>query len=368
MRVAVLGAGGTVAGAIARDLAESAEVSALVLVDRDGGRLAAVAAVAAGQATPTETVELDAPAGLAEAIAGCQVLVNAAGYRLNLEAMEAALEAGCHYVDLGGLYWMTARQIELDERFIAAELIAVLGMGSSPGSTNVMADRAVRELGGERVLELVVSAARHDPADGDALRLPYALRTLIDELTMPPIVWEDGVPRELAPCAAGGRVEFPEPIGSAETIHTLHSEVQTLGRCLGVGRVSFRLALAPALRERLEALFGSSEEELDAAAAVSLPPSDQAVAAEVVEARTERRIARVTALTRPSAAWGLGGGIVATAAPAAAVVRLIARGKIEPVGVLPPEMCVEPDDLLPELEARGCAFTVEVSERSEDPA
>jgi saccharopine dehydrogenase-like NADP-dependent oxidoreductase len=61
--------------------------------------------------------------------------------------------------------------------------------------------------------------------------------------------------------------------------------------------------------------------------------------------------------------WGFGGGIVSTAAPAAALVRLIARGKVEPVGALPPEDCVDPDDLLPELETRGCMFTVEVAER-----
>ncbi|MCA1689809.1 MAG: hypothetical protein LC720_05030 [Actinobacteria bacterium] len=60
----------------------------------------------------------------------------------------------------------------------------------------------------------------------------------------------------------------------------------------------------------------------------------------------------------------MGGGIVSIAAPAAAVVRLIARGKIEPVGVCAPEMCVDPDDLLPELERRGCTFVLEVRDRS----
>jgi saccharopine dehydrogenase-like NADP-dependent oxidoreductase len=64
--------------------------------------------------------------------------------------------------------------------------------------------------------------------------------------------------------------------------------------------------------------------------------------------------------------WGLGGGIVSTAAPAAALVRLIARGRIDQVGVLTPEICVDPDDLLPELERRNCVFGIEVSDG--DPA
>ena len=68
------------------------------------------------------------------------------------------------------------------------------------------------------------------------------------------------------------------------------------------------------------------------------------------------RTVRVSALTRPSEAWSLGGGVVSTAAPAAALVRLLARGRIEAVGVHPPETCIEPDDLFPELEQRGCRF------------
>ena len=41
------------------------------------------------------------------------MLVNAASYRVNLDAMRACLEAGCHYIDLGGLYRVTGRQLEL---------------------------------------------------------------------------------------------------------------------------------------------------------------------------------------------------------------------------------------------------------------
>jgi hypothetical protein len=36
-------------------------------------------------------------------------------------------------------------------------------------------------------------------------------------------------------------------------------------------------------------------------------------------------------------------------------VRLLDR--IDARGVLPPERCVDPDDLFPELEAKGCVFT-----------
>jgi saccharopine dehydrogenase-like NADP-dependent oxidoreductase len=358
VKVAVLGAAGTIARAIVHDLAESAEVDDLLLLDRDGPAALAVAdAQGSGRAA---AVELTAPVGLAAAIAGCQVLVNASGRPGELEAMEAALAAGCHYVDLD---WTAARQVELDERFIAADLIAVLGMGASPGLTNVMADRAVRQLGGgERVLEITVSSAVRDlggGGDGGAASLPPAGGRLVDQLRRAAFVLEDGVTRELAPRSPGGSVEFPAPIGAAATIHTGHAELEALGRSLGVGRVSFRLSLDPPVLDRLDALLAASEDELAGGA----PPSAETIVAHVVEARSERRVARVTALRGPHAGWGIGGEVVATAAPVGALVRLLARGRIEPVGVVPAENAVDPDDLLPELEARDCVFTVDVYER-----
>ena len=77
----------------------------------------------------------------------------------------------------------------------------------------------------------------------------------------------------------------------------------------------------------------------------------------MIEAASEQRRARVSALTRPMPEWGLGGGVVSTAAPAAAAVRLLARGRITATGVHPPERCIEPDDLFAELERRACTFT-----------
>jgi hypothetical protein len=49
---------------------------------------------------------------------------------------------------------------------------------------------------------------------------------------------------------------------------------------------------------------------------------------------------------------------VAVLGAAAAVVRLLARGRIGATGVHAPETCIDPDDLFPELERRGCRFEV----------
>ena len=357
MRVAILGAGGIIAPAIVRDLAESDEASELVLLDLDAERAAAVAERhGAGKA---RAAAADARAGLAAALDGVDVLVNSASYRVNLDAMRACLEAGCHYVDLGGLYHLTGEQLGLDEHFREAGLLAVLGMGSSPGKTNVMAVRAVRELGETPHRVDVWAGGRDlDPPEGPSY--PYAPRTLVDELTMAPMAARDGEAVELEPLQNGGMFDFPEPIGDGRTIYTLHSEVRTFPQSFGCSECSFRLSLAPAVLERVRGLIGASNEDIEAAARAAVPSSPKTVSVHAVEAESVGGDSvRVTAITRGMEDWGIGGGIVSTAAPSAAAVRMLARGEIEARGALPPERCIDPDALFGELERRNCAFEVQ---------
>ncbi|HKP90363.1 MAG TPA: saccharopine dehydrogenase NADP-binding domain-containing protein [Thermoleophilaceae bacterium] len=359
LRVAVLGAGGTIAPAIVRDLADSPEIGRMRLLDLDGDRAAAVADAHGGAKASAMAVDA-AGEDLPYALSGCDVLVNSASYRFNLHAMRACLAAECHYLDLGGLYWMTGRQLELDSDFRAAGLVGILGIGSSPGKTNLMALRAAREVGAERLDSVHVSAASRDldPPPGDALLLPYALRTLIDEVTLKPVAIRGGEPVELEPMTASGDVDYGDPIGTAPTIFTLHSELRTFGDSFGCDEASFRLSLTPALLERLRALAAAADEEIDAAARSARPQSARTVSVHRVDAAAGDREVTVCALTRPSEEWGLGGGIVSTASPAAAAVRLIARGRVAGRGVLAPERALDPDDVFPELERRGCTFTV----------
>jgi lysine 6-dehydrogenase len=356
VKVAVLGAGGIIAPAIVRDLAESEEVGELLLLDLDLGRAERVAVEHGGPRA--HAAEVDARGGLAERLEGVDVLVNSASYRVNLDAMRACLDAGCHYVDLGGLYWMTGDQLELSGEFDAAGLLALLGMGSSPGKTNVMGALAV-ELLGERPLRVDVIAAGRDLDPPDGPSFPYALQTLVDELTLEPMAQRGGEPAALEPLQPGGAVELPEPIGRAETIYTLHSEVRTFPSSFGCADCSFRLSLAPQTVERIRALTDASADEIAAAARAALPASPRTVSVHQVEAAADGTDVTVTAITRPVEQWGIGGSIVSTAAPAAAAVRLLARGAITARGALPPELCVAADDLFPELERRGCEFLVD---------
>jgi saccharopine dehydrogenase-like NADP-dependent oxidoreductase len=369
LRVAVLGAGGTIGPAIVADLGRSEEVSELLLLDLHRESAEAVAerhgngkargAVADAAAGPGE------PGSLADAIAECDALVNSASYRVNVGAMEACLHAGAHYLDLGGLYWVAAEQVGTfapprGDRFAERGLLAVLGIGSAPGKTNLMGVRALRELG--EVDSMHISAAGRDLDPPQGFSVPYALRTLIDELTLRPVVVRGGEAVEIEPLSDGGVVQFGDAIGDAETIYTLHSEMLSFPDSFGCLAASFRLSLAPQLLARLRELADAPAADIERAAAEAVPPSSRTVAVHLVEAVSGARSARVRSVTRPVEELGFGGGVTSTAAPPAATVRLLARGRIEERGVRFPERCIDPDDLFGELEQRGSKFDLEVTE------
>jgi saccharopine dehydrogenase-like NADP-dependent oxidoreductase len=275
-----------------------------------------------------EHVDARDPASLARALEGADVVVNAADYRLNLDVMWGALEAGAHYVDLGGLFHVTRAQLKLYDEFDAAELTAVLGLGSAPGKTNLLAAAGARRLGSDPV-SMEIWAATRDPAAADhPFPAPYSVQTLRDELRMRPVVLRDAGLEEVDPLSGAATREFPEPVGSAEGIFTLHSELATLPVSLATLReASFRLCLSPGLLDKLLAL---EEGELPE----PYTQSAESVAVHEVELRAED--ARVVGRTVTR-----GGSARSTSEPAARGAVELAEGRLSKPGVHPPEIAVD---------------------------
>jgi hypothetical protein len=233
-------------------------------------------------------------------------------------------------------------QLELNDRFEHAGRLALLGMGSSPGKTNLMAARAVAELGAVDSIDIVAGGRDFNPPG--SFSPPYAVQTLIDEVTLKPVVLRDGRPTEIEPLTSGGTVDFGDPIGSAETIYTLHSE------------------LSPTIEERLRELAQGGPEDIVRAQREAAPPSDETVSIHLIEARGGGRAVRVRSVTTPHRPFRLGGSVVSTAAPAVAAVRLLARGRIDAIGAQFPERCIAPEDLFAEVATRSCEISVQVEE------
>ncbi len=152
---------------------------------------------------------------------------------------------------------------------------------------------------------------------------------------MEPVVIRASQAERVAPLTPGGTVDFGRPIGTAETIFTLHSELATFSESFGCENASFRLSLAEPLLERLKQLSQASADEVAAASREAAPPSDHTVSVHLVTVTTAAgHTVRARAVSEPY--FGIGGSVVSTAAPAAAAVRLLARGSLSADRRAPP--------------------------------
>ena len=285
-----------------------------------------------------EHVDARDPASLGRAVEGAAVVVNAADYRLNLDVMRGALGAGAHYVDLGGLFHVTRQQLELDSEFGEAGLTAVLGLGSAPGKTNLLAAAAARRLGRDPE-SMEIWAATRDPAAADhPFPAPYSVQTLRDELQMRPVVLRDGELEEVEPLSGEAERVFPEPVGRAKGIYTLHSELATLPSSLpSLREASFRLCLSPGLLDKLLALEDGELPE-------PYTQSRESVAVHEVEVAADGARVLGRTITR-------GGSAKSTSEPPARAALEIAEGRLAAPGVRPPELAVEdPEAFLALLE------------------
>jgi len=358
-------------------LARHDDVDLLVL-DVDAGRAARVA-----ERAGAEGRGFDAHAeGLASALKGVAAVAACLPYRLNLEVMEAALAAGCHYADLGGLYHVTLKQWELDPRFREAGLSAVMGIGSAPGITNVLARLGADRLdeGSVRSIDLVNGAIDLSEGGGE-FGVPYSAETILDEFTLPAIVFEDGRLQEVE--AGSGVIDwaFPEPIGTQPAMYTLHSEPATLPRTIpGVRDVRWRLALPRPVHEGFVFLVRAGLASRDPVMTSSGPvvprealaavlnrlsaadgePSDR----EVIDVRVAGSSGGAPATYRSLASFepspeGLSAGAFGTAIPIATTVRWLAEGGV-PSGVHPPETAFDPAAFVADLEREGVGFSGEL--------
>ncbi|HZJ48817.1 MAG TPA: saccharopine dehydrogenase NADP-binding domain-containing protein, partial [Acidimicrobiia bacterium] len=225
MRIVVLGGAGKMGAIAVEDLVVNPRVDEVILADRDMEGAAAIAAYLDSpklSITESDLNDHDALVALLEPADAC---VNATVYYTNMKVMEACLEARTHYTDLGGLFHGTRKQLELNDRFAAAGISAVLGMGSAPGAPNILARYAADRL--DTIDAIKIYDGIKPPPPG-TMKFTYAAPTIIDELTQQPMVFRDGEFIACEPMAEFEDVPFTGSLGILPMHLSLHSEVATL--------------------------------------------------------------------------------------------------------------------------------------------
>lgn len=388
MRIVVLGGAGAMAQVIDRDLAESEPVDEVIVADRDAGRVKQVLlAIGSEKLEGAEIDVTDRPA-LARLVRGADAVINATWYQLNVPVMRTCIEARVHYVDLGGLYRITLEQLKFDREAKDAGVACLVGMGSTPGTMNVMAAHAAGGMDTIDRVSLRSAGAALEKPTWEGFVPPYSVRTILDEFSLPVPVLRDGKIQELPPASAHARFNMPDPVGEVSGLLTIHSELATLPRTLGKGvrEMDFAVAFDPEFTRILETLvrLGLANREpmefrgqkivpYEFAAAVidrlpkpsEEPPDVDVQRCEVLGSKGGEP-ARVVldSISRPRKEWGVGGGTVGTGTPPSIAAQWLASGRITARGVVPPEVAVEPLAFFAELRAnrRGIKVYEEIGE------
>src|SRR4030095_16122405 len=242
MRFVVLGGTGMMGRIAVRDLFQCKHE--VVIASTDIKKSSEAASKYSSNVTAAQ-IDVKDTTALSMLLRDADVAVNCVQYNLNLDVMRGALKGGAHYVDLGGLYYMTKKQLKLDGRFRKEGLTAILGMGSTPGITNVLAAYGAGMF--ERIdsIDIKFGAADFSKIEGRPFPVPYSVSTLIEEFTLPPVVYRKGKTVKEKPLGGIEKVSFPKPVGTKTAFYTLHSELATFPdsfRKWGVKNVTFRVS------------------------------------------------------------------------------------------------------------------------------
>ncbi|GAB4536561.1 MAG: saccharopine dehydrogenase C-terminal domain-containing protein [Anaerolineae bacterium] len=386
MNIVVLGGAGLMGRFAVRDLVLNPEVDQVIIADLDVDLARQVASILDSPKLKVQYADATDHASLVSILKGADSLLNATVYYFNLSVMEACLEAGVHYVDMGGLFYTTRKQLDLHERFRAAGITAVLGMGSAPGIPNVQAHYAAQRL------DTIESIRIYDgikPPPGDDIFFGYAVPTIIDELTMPPMVYRNGEFIACDPLSEPEEYWFEPPIGVLKTHLSLHSEVATLPLTFadkGVKECFFKinywgLSEEALLKIKLFADVGLASNEPVEVKGVSVRPRDllvklmapytppldafmvepadptdwkKEIVTEVTGAQDGQRVTyRLGTLTAV--------GSRPTGVAPAIIAVWLASGRIWEAGVFPSEAVIDPEPFFAELARRGIHTRVTVT-------
>lgn len=206
-------------------------VKEIVIADRDQARAWEFAG-RCGSKTSSAGVDVLDETALANVLEGANVVMATVGpyYRFGLPVLRAAIRAGCHYLDINDDWEPTLEMLELDEEAKRAGITAIIGMGASPGLSNLLAVKAMNEL--DQVDDLITGwgTGGHDeelsekPGEGGTLRA--ATEHWIHQLTGKIRVRRDGAYRDAVPFE---EIPVDYPGVGLVTTHTVgHPEPITL--------------------------------------------------------------------------------------------------------------------------------------------
>ena len=236
--VVVIGAGGRQAQAMLAAAARGTDVTRWLALDRAWRP----ETLAATQALGMQTREQDplADAGTLDALMRSTAIVaNLAGpyYRTGFTVLDAAIAAGTDYLDICDDADITVPILSRDEAAKAAGVTAIIGLGSTPGVSNILIRLAVDHLNGADDVEIAWVVDAKDMTEAATKHFWHCFNLVDFDGTVHPVP----LPGEMHSRV----VDFPGTVGRQTVVKLAHPEPLTVPRFLPVKRAVNYGAIAP---------------------------------------------------------------------------------------------------------------------------
>jgi saccharopine dehydrogenase (NAD+, L-lysine-forming) len=368
-KVCVLGGCGAVGSHSVKTLASFGEFSKIIIGDINIDKARQL--VSEIGIDSLEAIKVDAlnPSSIKNAIKGSDVVLNCTGpfYKFVPTILKTVIDEGIDYVDICDDVDVTIDILEMNEQAKNAGISALIGMGSSPGVTNILAKFSADKLLDEIETIDFYHAHGGEPIEGAGVIAHRIHAMTIDipmflngEMKTVKFFEEDGI-------ALQEEVEF-YMIGKHRVYPYPHPEQVTIPRFIkGLKRVTNKGTVLPKeyynMIKEIVRLGMISEQPLNVKGKM-IKPFDFTVsyiikqrekilketnfgqqrgALKIVTKgkRKGKPHQYIYSMASTSQAMGEGTGI-----PAAVGAILMSQGKINKKGVLPPEACVNPLDFL----------------------
>ncbi len=367
-KIIVLGGCGAVGSVAVKTLAPLDYFSEIVIGDINIEKAEEIVSeFGSGKVSAKKVDALDSKS-VKNAIAGSDLVLNCAGpfHKLVPGILKAVIESGINYLDICDDVDVTIDILKMDEAAKSAGVTALIGMGSSPGATNLLAKFAADSLLDETDSIDIFHAHGGEPFEGEGV-IEHRLHCINMDIPM----FLDGELKHVKYFEDDGialREEFDFPVlGTVLLYPYSHPEQVTLPRYIKCRQVTNKGTQLPEeyseLIREICRLGLASKEPLDVKGQ-KVTPYDFTIAYLIRERERilketnfgpQRGCASVVVKGKKdgnyseyrfhmaSRTQAMGEG---TAIPAAVGAILMLRGKVSGKGVMPPEACVSPQDFI----------------------
>lgn len=365
MKVLVLGGTGSMGQGVARDLIKQEPIQQVILGDINTDPNRVQEKLRSSPKVSLTKIDVNDHPGLVKTIREAEVVINCAGpfYKTAVAVARAAVEAKVNYIDICDDYEATEILFasDIDAAARAAGITVLTGMGSDPGTNNVIVRWYADQL--DRVDEIalfwVVSIAELSGAAWD-----HGLHMTIGKIPQ----YLDGKLEYVEGGTGEEITEFLEPLGVCKVRYVGHPQPLTIPKYIkGVKKVVVKGVLIPAWVDELiqqQRETGFLSEEPIEVRGVKVKPYDltlrlwetipqnrdkgpQSSGLKVI-VKGEKDGKQITYTADIAGRMAPGTGL-----PASIAALMLNAGEVTAKGVVAPEGCINPKKFLSELIKRG---------------